>query len=125
MHRSRIGIVLIDHGREHYDASVTFWAGVQGVRPTPDGPYAGVGEVGTLNLEVQRLDAGASRIHLDIETDDIRAEVARLTQLGARVVEDRHEHVVMADPGGVVFCVVGVQTGDRFGEDALEWPRES
>jgi hypothetical protein len=122
MHRSRIGIVLIDHDGEHYDDSVAFWAGLQGVRPTPDGPYAGVGEVGTLNLEVQRLDEGASRIHLDIETDDIRAEVARLSALGATVVEDRDRYVVMADPGGVVFCVVGVQTGDRFTEDALEWP---
>ena len=122
MHRSRIGIVLIDHDREHYDDSLAFWAGVQGVRPTPDGEYAGVGEVGTLNLEVQRLDNGPSRVHLDIETDDVRAEVARLTELGATVVEDRDRYVVMADPGGVVFCVVGVQTGDRFTEDALEWP---
>ena len=122
MHRSRIGIVLIDHDGQHYDESLAFWAGVQGVKPTPDGPYAGVGEVGTLNLEVQRLEEGPSRIHLDIETDDIRAEVARLERLGASVVEDRQRYVIMADPGGVVFCVVGIQTGDRFIEDALEWP---
>jgi hypothetical protein len=122
MHRSRIGIVLIDHDGQHYDESLAFWAGVQGVKPTPDGPYAGVGEVGTLNLEVQRLEEGPPRIHLDIETDDIRAEVARLERLGASVVEDRQRYVIMADPGGVVFCVVGIQTGDRFIEDALEWP---
>ena len=51
---------------------LAFWAGVQGCAPRPDGPYAGVGEVGTLNLEVQRLEEGPPRIHLDIETDDIR-----------------------------------------------------
>ena len=122
MHRSRIGIVLIDHDGEHYDDSLAFWAGVQGVRPTSEGEFAGVGEVGTLSLAVQRLDEGASRVHLDIETDDIRAEVARLRGLGATVVEDRDRYVIMADPGGVVFCVVGVQTGDRFTEEALEWP---
>jgi hypothetical protein len=122
MHRSRIGVVLIDHDAQHFDASVAFWCGVQGVRPTVDGMYAGVGEIGTLNLELQRLDEGASRIHLDIESDDIRAEVARLQALGARVVDDRGDSVIMADPGGVVFCVVGVQTGDRFTEDAMEWP---
>ena len=92
------------------------------MRPTPEGEFAGVGEVGTLSLAVQRLDEGASRVHLDIETDDIRAEVARLRGLGATVVEDRDRYVIMADPGGVVFCVVGVQTGDRFTEEALEWP---
>ncbi len=122
MHRSRIGIVLVDHSGEHYDQSLAFWAGVQGVRPTPDGPYAGVGEIGSLNLEVQRLDAGGPRVHLDIESDDVPAEVARLEALGAAVVERREGYVIMSDPGGVVFCVVGVQTGDRFTEDALEWP---
>ena len=122
MHRSRIGLVLIDHDPEHFEPSLTFWAGVQGASPVRDGRFASVGEVGTLGLEVQRLDEGASRIHLDIETDDVRAEVARIEGLGATLVEDRGSWVVMADPGGVVFCVVGVQTGDRFTEDALEWP---
>ena len=50
------------------------------------------------------------------------AEVHRLRRLGATVVEERQGYVVMQDPGGVVFCVVGIQTGDRFVEDALEWP---
>ena len=122
MHRSRIGIVLIDHGPEHYDQSLAFWSGVQGVRPRPDGPYASVGEVGGLNFELQRLDEGGPRVHLDIESDDVPAEVARVTALGATVVEEREGYVVMADPGGVVFCVVGIQSGDRFAEDALEWP---
>jgi hypothetical protein len=122
MHRSRIGIVLIDHDGEHYDASLAFWAGVQGTRPRPDGAYASVGEVGTLNLEVQRLESGGPRVHLDIESDDVPAEVHRLRRLGATVVEERQGYVVMQDPGGVVFCVVGIQTGDRFVEDALEWP---
>jgi predicted enzyme related to lactoylglutathione lyase len=123
MHRSRIGIVLVDHDSSRFEEGLAFWAGVQGVRPVIEGTYASVGEVGTLGFEVQRLGEGTpSRIHLDIETDDIPAEVARLQGLGGRVIEDRGDYVVMQDPGGVVFCVVGVQTGDRFTEDALEWP---
>ena len=121
MHRSRIGLVLIDHAPEHYDAGLQFWAGVQGVRPRPDGEYASVGEIGTVSLETQRLQEGPSRIHLDIETDDVAAEVARLEGLGARVVQRHESYAVMADPGDLVFCVVPVQTGDRFVEDALEW----
>lgn len=122
MHRSRIGIILVDHPGEHHDEALAFWAGVQGVSPVPDGPYSSVGQVGSLNLEVQRLDDGGPRVHLDIESDDVAAEVARLEALGARVVEPRDGYVVMADPGGVVFCVVGIQTGDRFAAEAREWP---
>lgn len=122
MHRSRIGIVLIDHSGDQYDAGLAFWSGAQGVRPVHDGPYASVGEIGTLNLEVQRLEEGPARVHLDIETDNIPAEVERLSALGATTVDDRGDFVIMADPGGVVFCVVGIQTGDRFVEDAREWP---
>ena len=78
--------------------------------------------MGTLSLETQRLQEGPSRIHLDIESDDVAAEVARLEGLGARVVERRETYVVMTDPGDLLFCVVPVQTGDRFVEDALAWP---
>lgn len=124
MHRSRIGVVLIDHPAETYDASVAFWAGVQGERPLPedDGRYTSVGEAGTLSVALQRLDEGGPRVHLDIETDDVDAEVERVLGLGATLVERREGYAVLTDPGGVVFCVVPVQTGDLFLEDAREWP---
>ena len=31
--------------------------------------------------------------------------------LGATVLEERDGYTVLRDPGGVVFCVVGIQTG--------------
>jgi hypothetical protein len=37
-------------------------------------------------VQIQRVDHD-SRVHLDIETDNIPAEVARLERLGAKVVE--------------------------------------
>jgi len=123
MHRSRIGIVLIDHAEQH-DAALAFWSGVTGVAPTrdEDGPYTAIGTIGSLNLEVQRLGRGTSaRIHLDIETDDLPAEIDRLTGLGATVVERKQEFSIMQDPGGLVFCVVPVQTGERFGREATTW----
>ena len=40
MHRSRIGLVLIDHAPEHFEPSLTFWAGVQGASPVRDGRFA-------------------------------------------------------------------------------------
>lgn len=50
------------------------------------------------------------------------AEVERLTSLGATVAEDRGSFTIMRDPGGLVFCVVPVQTGqDRFDAAATTW----
>jgi len=50
-----------------------------------------------------------SRVHIDIEADDIDAEVARLTGLGATVVERLERWVVMQAPTGQRFCIVRVQ----------------
>ena len=64
-------------------------------------------------LLLQRVDEskpGKNRMHLDIEADDVDAEVSRLEGLGARRLEaPMEEHgsrwVVMADPEGNEFCV--------------------
>ena len=123
MHRSRIGIVLIDHA-EHHDAALAFWSGVTGVTPGPtgDGPYSTIGPIGGLNLEVQRLGSGTpARIHLDIESDNPSAEIDRLIGLGATVVEREEDFAVLRDPGGLLFCVVDVQTGERFEREATTW----
>jgi hypothetical protein len=61
-----------------------------------------------------------SRIHLDIETDDIPAEVARLEKLGASVYKRLERWVVMQAPTGQRFCVVRVQR-EGFSKDAAAW----
>jgi hypothetical protein len=60
-------------------------------------------------------------VHLDIEADDVAAEIARLEALGARVTDQRDSYAIMADPGGLVFCVVPVQSGDDFAAHATTW----
>jgi predicted enzyme related to lactoylglutathione lyase len=126
MHRSRIGLVLIDHPEEDWEAALAFWAGVQGVAPiSEDGAmpeYRSLGTVGSLALESQRTGAGTPpRVHLDIETDDVPAEVARVLALGATVLEERKGYTILRDPAGMLFCVVPVQTGDDFEREALTW----
>lgn len=124
MHRSRIGVVLVDHPDDRYDTTLDFWAGATGVTPVPedDAPYASLGRIGTVALEAQRTGRGTpSRIHLDIETDDVDAEVDRLRGLGATIEERGRSMAVMRDPGGLVFCVVPVQTGEAFDADAVTW----
>ena len=60
---------------------------------------------------VKEPKAGKNRMHFDIETPTVDAEVARLEALGAKrleadaIEEHGNRWVVMADPGGNEFCV--------------------
>ena len=46
-----------------------------------------------------------NRVHLDLTSADVGAEVARLAGLGARVLGDQERWVTMADPEGNEFDV--------------------
>lgn len=128
MHRSRIGVVLIDHPAPSYDAAAGFWAAAHGSQRGPDGPpadspYESLDPLpGGVLLELQRTGADTpARVHLDIETDDVPAEIARVVALGATVVARREGYAVLSDPGGLLFCVVPVQTGAQFEAHASTW----
>jgi hypothetical protein len=45
-------------------------------------------------------------VHIDVESEDREADVARLTALGAAEIGRSHHWVVMRDPAGITFCVV-------------------
>jgi hypothetical protein len=60
-------------------------------------------------------------VHLDIETDDIDAEVRRLEALGARRVAQIRSWWVMEAPTGQRFCVVRRSSPD-FDAKANAWP---
>ncbi len=51
-----------------------------------------------------------NRVHVEINTQDLEADVAQLTELGANLVAQHREEgvtwAVMADPEGNEFCVV-------------------
>jgi catechol 2,3-dioxygenase-like lactoylglutathione lyase family enzyme len=128
MHRSRVGVVLVDAPPGAYEATRGFWAGVVGSEPEGDdgahGTYSHLGLLGAgVRLEAQRLESedDTARVHLDVETDDVPAEVARLEGLGATVVEGRHDYVVLRDPAGLLFCVIPHWT-DGFAEHAVVHP---
>jgi hypothetical protein len=72
-----------------------------------------------LHIEVQKVEH-ESRVHIDIETDDIAAEVRRLEALGAKRVGTVHTWCVMQAPTGQRFCVVRPQRPD-FKESANVW----
>jgi hypothetical protein len=69
---------------------------------------------------LQKVDH-ASRVHLDIETDDLEAEVTRLEGLGARrIAIVRERWWVMEAPSGHRFCVVQPQR-ETFGPHLNRW----
>jgi hypothetical protein len=73
-----------------------------------------------LHIEVQAV-SHPSRVHLDIETDDVEAEVHRLEKLGAKRIEAVRTWVVMEAPTGQRFCVVRATSAD-FDAKATAWP---
>ena len=73
----------------------------------------------SLHIEVQRVDH-PSRVHIDIETDDIEAEVRRLEGLGAKRLGQVRTWCVMEAPTGHRFCVVRQQHG-AFEDTANQW----
>jgi hypothetical protein len=128
-HRSRLSILLLDLPPEQHAAGSAFWAGATGrpaeLDPT-DSDWASLGSFADgFHVEIQRTGSGTPpRWHVDIESDDVEAEVARLEALGAT----RHRYLdpgnfwQMLDPAGLVFCVVGIQTGEEFDRHAVSWP---
>jgi hypothetical protein len=126
MHRSRLTTVVIDCAEDEFERGLEFWSRALGKQAIPqdDPRYQSlrgrVGGEGGPYLLLQRVSRPERAIHLDIETDDVAKEVARLEKLGARVKARIRNHVVMVAPSGHPFCVVPTHRGD-FPGDAAEW----
>jgi predicted enzyme related to lactoylglutathione lyase len=126
MHKSKLGGFIIDCRTDDLDAAADFWSAALGmpIRELPAAEaalYKGLEDSQHgLDIEVQKV-SHPSRVHLDIETDDIEAEVRRLEALGARRIEAVHTWWVMEAPTGQRFCVVAAKP-KGFAERATVWP---
>jgi hypothetical protein len=126
MHRSRLAGFCIDcnGSKTTLDAAKTFWSEALGMAPL--GRQAEIYErldasARDLDVEVQAV-AHESRVHLDIESDDVAAEVARLEGLGAKRVAQVGTWWVMEAPTGQRFCVVRAKEGLPTARGANVWP---
>jgi len=97
---------------------VAFWSAALGATPyVEDDSYTLLtGAHDGLAVEVQAVDEEAARYHVDIETDDVEAETARLIALGATVVARPPGWYVLRAPGGHLLCVVAVQSERAYFE---------
>ena len=125
MHKSRLAGLIIDCRTDDLDTAARFWGEALGAPPDfgthpAESPYVTLQVAdGEPYLEVQSVEHG-SRVHIDIESDDIEAEVARLETLGAKRVADIRSFVVMEAPTGQRFCVVQPQRSN-FNATANSW----
>lgn len=125
MHKSKLAGFIIDCKTENLQTAAEFWGGALGmdVRQLPGAEgekYARlIDPRDELHIEVQSV-AHPSRVHLDIEADDIEAEVNRLEKLGATKVTEVESWCVMQAPTGQRFCVVR-KTSTHFEDRARQW----
>jgi len=126
MHKSKLAGFIIDCQTDDLPAASAFWAGALGMQRRGLDGSEGENYVRLmdpqhgLHLEVQAVTHD-SRIHMDIETDDIEAEVQRLEALGAKRVQQFPRWWVMEAPTGQRLCVVRAQSPD-FERLATQWP---
>jgi Glyoxalase-like domain len=125
MHKSKLAGFIIDCQSHDLRAAAQFWGGALGMElqqlPSDEADsYMRLADpLDRLHIEVQTV-THPSRVHLDIETDDIEAEVRRLEALGATRVAQVRTWWVMEAPTGHRFCVVRSSSPD-FARAARQW----
>lgn len=140
MHRSRICHFVIDVN--DLDRAVTFWSAALAATEEPITPgsrhvYRKLrlpdSEVRVLLQKTNDPKASKERMHLDLETDDVEAEVERLETLGATRWDHQKERGfdfwVMRDPWANEFCVLQAEFPELLSQrtpweqaEALKYP---
>ncbi|GGS78406.1 hypothetical protein GCM10010156_41380 [Planobispora rosea] len=125
-HYSRLYTVVIDVPEADHDREVEFWQGAIGPALQANERYpeyhGALLHGQEFALMIQRLGEGESRVHVDIHTDDLEAEVTRLEKLGAERVQKANDHWwIMRDPAGLLFCVIPDAPGKLNDDNAQRW----
>jgi catechol 2,3-dioxygenase-like lactoylglutathione lyase family enzyme len=111
----RVGSVVIDCN--DFARMVSFWQEALGYVPreAPEDDWVVLRDPDgrNVNVSLQKVPekrVGKNRLHFDLYTDDVPAQVERLLAIGAtrspRESEPGEDFVVLADPEGNLFCVV-------------------
>jgi len=126
MHKSKLVAAVIDCQGDDLAGPARFWSSALGRKvaashnPAKD-KYVTLGSGKEELIILLQKVPHPSRVHLDIESDDVEQEVKRLEALGAKRVEQIKTWWVMEAPTGHRFCVVKPQRDGAVPDDANEW----
>jgi hypothetical protein len=100
--------VFLDTPEDAYEQAVAFWAAATGWTPSARRGEEGqfltlLPPAGAAYVKLQAVDRPAG-VHLDLDSPDRPATVARSRDLGATAAWSYHDVEVMRSPGGLVFC---------------------
>jgi len=124
MHHSRLAGFILDCRTDDLERATAFWSAALGMADLgEDGPtYRRLDATPRdLTIEIQAV-AHDSRVHLDVESDDVEAEVVRLERLGAKRVAQVKTWWVLEAPTGQRFCVVRAKEDLAGASGATRWP---
>jgi len=125
MHKSRLGGLIIDCETDDLGVAEEFWTkalgyeAIRSLHPDDEGYVPLKTGPDDPQIELQQV-THPSRVHIDIETDNVEAEVSRLEKLGAKKVEKVSSWWVMEAPTGHRFCVI-VAESSAFEKRANKW----
>jgi hypothetical protein len=125
MHRSRLSTLLIDVPSHRASDAAPFWSAALGVPANPvprEAQFTSLpGAFPGLVTAIQAVD-DEPRYHVDIETDDVEAETARLVALGAVELRRGLDCRILRAPGGHLLCVIPPHSDpDTFRRLARVW----
>jgi len=109
MHKSRLSAIVIDCHTDHIEHAAGFWSQLlgQASHVDDDGHRATIEAADKgVSLVIEAVHDEA-RIHVDIETDNLAAEIHRIEQLGGRKVSVVNHSVIMEAPTGHRFRLTG------------------
>jgi hypothetical protein len=117
---------FLDYAEDDFETGADFWSAVTGWSRSPQrGDQAEFTSLlppeGSDYLRVQRLGQGGARVHVDVHVEGLEEAVAEAERLGATALDRPYDEVVtMRSPGGLVFCLVTGEGGER--PDPARWP---
>ena len=119
--------VFLDVPAADLEPAAAFWSAVTGWQPSErrgeDGQFLTLlPAAGSAYVKVQAVD-GPAGLHLDLDSTDRPAAVARAGELGATHAWTYHDVEVMRSPGGFTFCqtlVDGAPRLERSGATVLD-----
>ncbi|MEM9570452.1 MAG: VOC family protein [Pseudomonadota bacterium] len=121
MHKSRIGEITIDCQTQDLKSAVVFWSAALGYHAVAFEDHYRFDVLGDdIAINLQSV-SHPSRVHIDLETDNIDREVERLERLGARLVRRARRWTVMTTPTGHGICVCQPSRAE-FQQRANHWP---